>query len=127
MTTAIVKKAFENYDKNPIPTSANYTRTLDKFALKAFNKLSHDRKVSRPLVASSLLDLPDHYFSKAIVKSININFLKIKFSLILSSRYFNQSDDIICANGGKVRPYLMYKYYIYCGLTFAKVSIYEYI
>lgn len=37
MAMAIMRKAFENYDKNLTSTSANYISMLDKFALKAFN------------------------------------------------------------------------------------------
>lgn len=37
MAVAMVKKAFEDYNKNPITNSTNYTPTLDKFELKAFN------------------------------------------------------------------------------------------
>lgn len=88
--------------KNSIPTSANYILTLDKFALKMFNRLFHNRKVCRPLVASYLFDLLEHYFLKVIVKSINIKFLKKKFPLILSGQNFNQSNNIICVNGDKI-------------------------
>ncbi len=55
--------------------SSNYILTFDKFALEAFNPLSHDREISGPLVASYLLNFPNHYFLKAIVKIINIALL----------------------------------------------------
>lgn len=37
MAVIIVRKAFEDHDKNPTFTSANYTPILDKFVFKAFN------------------------------------------------------------------------------------------
>lgn len=37
MAAAIVRKAFKDHDKDPTSTPGNYTPTLDKFALKAFN------------------------------------------------------------------------------------------
>ena len=57
--------------------------TLDKFLLKAFNKLSHNREVSRSLVVGFLLDLPNHYILNALVKLINISILKTKFLLLI--------------------------------------------
>ncbi len=67
-----MRKAFDNSDKDSTNSPATYTPSLDKFFLKAFNRLSHDRKISGPLVTSYLLDLPDHYSPKANMKTINI-------------------------------------------------------
>ncbi len=89
MVAAIVRKAFDDHDNNITTGPSNYTPTLDKFALKAFNRLSHDREISRPLVASYLLNLSDHYSPKAIMKTINIALLQAKFSLILNGQNFN--------------------------------------
>ncbi len=75
MVATIVKKAFDDHDKDSTNSPANYTHSLDKFALKAFNRLSHDREISGPLVASYLLNLPDHYSLKVNMKTINIAFL----------------------------------------------------
>ena len=111
-----MKKTFKKHDKNLTSTSTNYIPTLDKFSLKAFNWLSYKHKVSGPLFASYLFDLPDHYSPKAIVKLININLLKIKFLLILNDKNFNQSNNIVCVNGAKVRMYFIYKHYAHCGL-----------
>ncbi len=127
MAAAIVRKAFDNHDKDSTNSSANYTPSLDKFALKAFNRLSHDWEISGPLVASYLLDLPDHYFPKVNIKTINIALLRAKFSLISNSQSFNQSDDIVRIDGTKVQPYSMYKHYIHRGSAFDKISIYEYL
>lgn len=88
--------------------------------------MSHNREVSGPLVASFLLDLLDHYSPKAVVKTINITLLKSKFLLILSGQNFNQSNDIVCVNGAKVRPCSMYEHYAHRGLLFENISIYEY-
>ncbi len=75
MSAAIVRKAFDNYDNNITTGPFNYTPTLDKFPLKAVNQLSHDREINRPLVASYLLNLPDYYSLKTIVKKMNIALL----------------------------------------------------
>ena len=76
--------------------------TLDKFLLKAFNRLSYNREVSRLLVAGFLLDLPDHYTPNAPIKLINLFVLKTKFPLLISRQNFINTDDIACVNGGKV-------------------------
>ncbi len=79
-----MKKTFNNHDKDLINSSTNKTFFLAKFTLKLFNQLSYDRKIWRPLVASYLLDLLDHYSLKTNMKTINIALLQIKFSLILN-------------------------------------------
>ena len=57
-----MRKAFNNHDNNIKTGLSNYILTLDKFALKAFNNLSHNREISEPLIASYFLNLLDHYF-----------------------------------------------------------------
>lgn len=60
MAVVIVRKAFNDYDKNFTTSSSNYIPTLDKFPLKIFNQLSYDWEISGLLVASYLLNLPDN-------------------------------------------------------------------
>ncbi len=127
MAVAIMKKAFNDHDNKITTGPSNYTPTLDKFALKAFNQLSHDRKISGPLVASSLLNLPDHYLPKAIVKTINIALLQAKLLLILNCQNFNQSDNIIRVDSIKIRLCSMYEHYTHCGSAFDRISIYKYL
>ena len=88
MPVTITRKAFDNHDNNITTSPSNYTSTLDQFVVKASNWLFHDRKISRPLVASYLLNLLNHYFPKAIVKTINIALLQAKFSLLLNGKSF---------------------------------------
>ena len=104
MAATIVRKTFNNHENNITTGLSNYIPTLDKFALKTFNGLSYDREISRPLVIGYLLNLSDHYFLKTIVKIINILLLQAKFLLILNSKSFNQSDDIVSIDGAKIRP-----------------------
>ena len=44
----------------------------NKFALKVFNRLAYNRKLSSFLMASYLLGLLDHYILSDNVKSINL-------------------------------------------------------
>lgn len=82
MATAIVRKVFKNRDR-PGSGPRFYSPNLDKFVLKAFNKLSHNCEVSKPLVVGFLLCLPDHHTLNASVKSINNSVLKDKFLLLI--------------------------------------------
>ena len=100
--------------------------TLDKFLLKAFNRLSYNRGVSGPLVAGFLLDLSDHYTPNAPIILINLFVLKTKFLLLISRQNFNTTNDVARVNGGKVRPYSMFEHYQYRGLCFLQLSLYEY-
>lgn len=83
MAIAIRKKTFEDRNK-PGPKPLFYMPTLNKFLFKVFNRLSHNCKISRPIVMRFLLVLPDHYISNALIKSINIFVLKTKFLLLIS-------------------------------------------
>ncbi len=122
-----MRKAFDDHDNNITMGPSNYTSTLDKFAVIAFNWLSHDREISEPLVASYLLNLPNHYSMKEIVKTINIALFQVKFLLILNSQNFNQSDDIVRVDGSKIWPCLMYEHYAHRSFAFDRISIYKYL
>ena len=125
IAAAIVRKTFDNHDNNITTGSSNYTPTFDKFALKAFNQLFHDRKISGLLVASYLLNLPDYYSPKAIGKTINITLLQAKFLLILNGKSFNQSDNIVRIDGTKIQPCSIYEHYAHRGSAFDRISIYK--
>lgn len=76
--------------------------TLNKFLLKVFNRLSHDCKVNRPLIARFLLDLPDYYTPNTPDKLINLFILKAKFPSLISRQTFNTNNDVAYINSGKV-------------------------
>ena len=72
MAFAIARKSLEKTLQRPKPlternseeVAPNQTSTLgdqDKFALRAFNWISHDREISVPLAANTLLKLPEYY------------------------------------------------------------------
>lgn len=124
MATIIIKKAFEDLDIKLGIT--NVSLKLNKFVLKMLNWLLHNQKINKLLVTSFLFDLPNHYFSIIVMKIINITLLNTKFKVILDGQDFNQSDDIMYINSGKLRLYLIYKHYIYHGLAFQKLNIYKY-
>lgn len=65
---AIVRNIFENFDTRSNTT--NIWRRLDKFALKTFNQLLYNLKVSKLLVVSFLFSLLDNYLLTAVMKLI---------------------------------------------------------
>ncbi len=71
-----MKKAYDD-----MQLSANVITNMppDKFALRAFNCLAYNRKISGPLVASYLLGLLDHYTLLDNIKSINLIILRKRF------------------------------------------------
>lgn len=75
IAVGIVKKTFDDHNKDSTTASTNYIFTLDEFALKVFNQLSYDWEISKPLIASYLINLSDYYFPKINVKTINITLL----------------------------------------------------
>lgn len=72
MIAVIVRKTFENHDKNFISSLINYILTLNKFILKIFNQLFCNKKINKLLIASFLLDLSNYYFLKINIKIIDI-------------------------------------------------------
>lgn len=74
MVTAMVRKAFKDLDIRSGPE--NGTLRLDKFALKVFKQLFYDWEVNKPLIASLLLGLLNHYSLTWVMITINIELLK---------------------------------------------------
>lgn len=115
MAIVIVKKTFKYFDIRSGTTNALMRR--EKIVLKAFNQLSYNWEVSRLLVAYFSLVFEDYYFLIAVLKTINLVLLKTKFEYIFCSQNFNQSDNIMHIDGGKVRAYMIYEYYIHRDLA----------
>lgn len=69
MAVAIITKIFEDQIK-PGFRPPFYNPNLNKFLLKAFNKLSHDHEVSRALVAGFLLGLPNYYIAMLLLNQL---------------------------------------------------------
>lgn len=122
-----MRKAFDNHNNNLTTNLSNYTLILDKFAIKAFYRWSYDREINKPLVASYLFNLLNHYFSKAIVKIINIALFQAKFLLILDDKSFNQSSNFLYIDNTKIWPCSIYEHYAHRDFAFDKTSIYKYL
>lgn len=82
MSAAFVRKAYEEaVDKRLVnaPTGAVRVLDIDKFALRAFNRLAYDREISGPLIANTLLDLPEFYTPHKTIRRVNLQALRRKF------------------------------------------------
>ena len=75
-----------------IPAGAsNLFANTDKFALRVFNWIAHDRKISCFLAANTLLKLPEFYTSKSqMLKKVATHTICCKFPSIIFS---NTLDD----------------------------------
>ncbi len=82
------KKYEEVYQQNTIddPSVGVQTGNIDKFALRAFNRLLYDREISRPLAANILLALPKYYTPEKTIKKVNLWALRRRFSKIIFGR-----------------------------------------
>lgn len=75
MRFAFVQKAYEDATDQRIKDGS--TRVVQrarivKFTLRAFNRFAYDREISGPLAANRLLDLPEYFTSKKIIRKINL-------------------------------------------------------
>lgn len=105
------------YDKSQTANDTNSStievRLPDKFALRAFNRFAYDRKISGPLVASTLLGLPDQYTLPCDVKSINIGSFHDRFPELALHGY-NQAlneDDVLRLCQQTNTPFTIFDHY----------------
>ena len=88
VTAAILKRALEDAKSVADPSEAQLRfrrHGMDKFALRAFNRLTSDREISGPQAASSLLGLPDSYTPTATVRRLNLRHLRHRLDHLLAS------------------------------------------
>lgn len=79
MGATFVRKVFEDAAARPNdgePTKQIQFVDVNKFALRAFNRLAYDREISGPFAASSLLELPEYYTPQRSIRRINLYFLR---------------------------------------------------
>ena len=86
LTASILKRALEEAKlvADPSETQLRIRRTdMDKFALRAFNRLSSDREISGPQAASSLLGHPDFYALPTTIRRLNLRQLRYRLDHVL--------------------------------------------
>lgn len=71
MGVSFARKAFEDATQRRTgPSESIQLDESDKFALRAFNRLAHDREISGPFAASMLTNLPEYYNPKRSLKKL---------------------------------------------------------
>lgn len=86
MGAAFVRRAYEEgADQRMANTGVGAVRVLDidKFALRAFNRLAYDHEISGPLVKNTLLELPEYYTPDRIIRRVNLRALRCRFKKII--------------------------------------------
>lgn len=64
-------------------TETIWVMDINKFALRAFNCLTYDHKISWPLVANMLLSLPKYYSLQRAITRVNLRVLCGRFSKVI--------------------------------------------
>ena len=76
---ALLKRTIDSAKAALDPTAEDIRislKDMDQFALRCFNTLSHDREISGVQIASSLLQLPDHYTANDNFVQVNLWWLR---------------------------------------------------
>ena len=132
MGAAFVRKAYEDATDQRIEDgSTGVVRRvrIDKFALRAFNRLAYDREISGPLAANTLLDLPKYFTQKKIIRKINLWALRKRFSKIIfgGSADKDVAEDFILFGRSRQLPNSKFDDYNWRGAELAAYSFYDYL
>jgi hypothetical protein len=131
LTAAIVKRAQEDAEAATDPSESQLRircQGMNKFALRAFNRLSCEREISGPQAASCLLDLPDYYTLPAKVRHLNLRHLKDRFEYIIMGEpgAFPGQDESVRISIAKKAPLSLFDHYYWRGPSFVDFCLYEY-
>jgi hypothetical protein len=130
-TAAVVKRALEEAESTVDPTIEQQRirrQGLDKFALRAFNRLSGDQEISGPQAASYILDLPDYYTLPTQVRRLNLYQFRSRFKYIagLAPGTFTHEDEVARFTGADGRPCNILDHYQFRGPLLLSFCLYEY-
>jgi hypothetical protein len=132
MAAAMMKKTLEQGERASNPTNEEtlaLEKGMQKFALRVFNRMSHDKEVSGVQVASSLLQLPSRYTPHTELHRINLYYLRRRLLPIIQ-----RSDDDEGMNEEHVTireranfPTSTFDDYRWRGSALKELSLYEYV
>lgn len=132
---ALLKQTIEKAKAADPPTAADLRlqgKGMDKFALRCFNTLAHDREVSGVQVASTLLQLPTHYTVNYNFVCVNLWWLRRYVRSIIQPSSANSLDsnpmgDEPCAyETGGTAPASIFDNYRWRGPLLAPLCLFEY-
>jgi hypothetical protein len=136
LKAALLKRTIDSAKAAMDPTADDLRismKDMDQFALRCFNTLSHDREISGVQIASSLLQLPDHYTGNDNFVQVNLWWLRhhVRATMEPTAPSANDSsnalDDEQCVYqpGDKV-PSTRFDNYRYRGPLLSDLSFFEY-
>ena len=130
-TVTLVKRSQEEAEKATDPSERDLRlrrQGMEKFALRAFNRLSGDREISGPQAASCLLDLPDYYTLPTTFRNLNLRHLRNRFKGIIQaeSGVFGGEEESAIVTRARRAPRTMFDHYYWRGPWFSRFSLYEY-
>ena len=135
---AIARKSLEKTLQRPKPltkgnseeVAPNQTSTLgdhDKFALRAFNWISHEREISSPLAANILLKLPEYYTpGNMTLKKISTDSIRHKFQAIVFPGFSDNLKTRHRIGKSARKPATLFDYYQYRGSQFDSFLLFDY-
>ena len=132
LTASMVKRTLEDAKAATEPSEQQLRirrQDMDKFALRAFNRLAQDREISGPQVASSLLNLPDYYTLPTKIRRLNLGQLRRRFEHINVANpvAFEQGEEPARVTGAEKAPRSVFDHYHYRGPPFSKFCLYDYV
>jgi hypothetical protein len=131
LTAAVIKHTMEEAKAASDPSEKQLrirSQGMDKFALRAFNRLSSDREISGPQAASYLLGLPDYYTLPTTIRRLNLGQLRQRFGYIIAVEpiTFWEGEEPARITSARNAPRSIFDHYRWRGPSFAGFSLYEY-
>jgi hypothetical protein len=131
LTAALVKRALEDAKSVADPSEVQLRirrQDMDKFALRAFNRLANDREVSGPQAASCLLGLPDSYKLPTTIRRLNLDHLRNRLQHVLTAEpgTFWGGDETTRVTIARKAPTTFFDHYFWRGPPFLNLCLYEY-
>ena len=132
LTAALVKRALEDAKAAAVPSEAQLrirSQDMDKFALRAFNRLANDREVSGPQAASCLLGLPDSYKLPTTIRRLNLQHLRDRLQHVLTAEpgAFWGGEETTRVTMARRAPTTFFEHYFWRGPSFQDLCLYEYL
>ena len=109
------------------PREPRQMANKDKFALRAFNRLAHDREISGPLAASTLLQLPEFYTPKGFtLKKISTDLIRGKFPALVFPGVYSVNRTLHRIGKSIKRPTTLFENYQWRGQELEGFSLFDY-
>jgi len=132
MAAAMMKKTLEQGERASNPTNEEtlaLEKGMQKFALRVFNRMSHDKEVSGVQVASSLLQLPGRYTPQTELHRINLYYLRRRLLPIIqhSDDDEERNEEHVTIRERENFPTSTFDDYRWRGSALKELCLYEYV